>query len=239
MRLYQAALLGDFAARGGHVVFGAVRAGDLDRLAAGYALLVVATGRGRLAERFPVLPERSPYTQPQRRLCAGLYRGIAHPEPLSVAFTISPGHGELFEAAFRAAEGRVSSLLIEAIPGGGLEPVCDLRYEDDPRRFNATVLALLREHAPAVYERVEPQRFGLTGPLDLHKGAITPVVRRGYLPLVGGRYAVAIFEAAADDQAIADEVCDNFGAPERNWAIFGSPQGAAAFLARFRQPVTA
>jgi hypothetical protein len=311
MRLYQAALLEDFAGRGGRVVLGPVGIGDLLRLAGAHALVVVASGRGRLAGIFPVLTEHSPYAQPQRRLCAGLFRGIAPPEPADLAFTISPGHGEVFSAPFFSIEGMVSNLLIEAVPGGGLEPITHLRYEDDPRRFERAVLNLLRDHAPDVYERVDPRWFGLTRPLDLHKGAITPVVRRGYARLGDGRYAVAIgdahvqndpvlgqganaashaaavlgeailaggpfdepfcrrvereiwaytrhvtewsnaalqpppphaveiFAAAARNGALADELVDNFTAPARNWAIFGSPAGAAAFLARHGQAAAA
>ena len=95
MRLYQAALLEDFAARGATSC--SARCGPATSTASPPATPSSWSppAGGRLAERFPVLPERSPYTQPQRRLCAGLYRGIAQQEPLSVAFTISPGHGGL------------------------------------------------------------------------------------------------------------------------------------------------
>ena len=41
----------------------------------------------------------------------------------------------------------------------------------------------------------------------------------------------AVFAAAAQDKALADDLVDSFGAPPRAWAIFGSPEGAAAFLA--------
>jgi 2-polyprenyl-6-methoxyphenol hydroxylase-like FAD-dependent oxidoreductase len=304
MRIYLSTLLEEFAARGGPVRVGALQAADVARLSANHDLMVVASGRGSLTEMFPRLPERSPYTRPQRRLCVGLFRGIAYPEPRGLTFSISPGHGEVFQAPFFTFSGMVSSVLFEAIPGRGLEPIVDLRYEDDPARFEATVLSLLREHAPFIYERVDHREFGLVSPLDLLQGAITPTVRRCYAPLSDGKYAVAVgdvhivndpllgqganaashaawtlgeailaagafdesfcrrveeriwavarhptewtnavlqpppphalavFAAAAQNRAVADEIVDNFGAPERNWAIFGSPEGAAAFLHR-------
>ncbi len=43
---------------------------------------------------------------------------------------------------------------------------------------------------------------------------------------------MAVFAAAAQDKAIADELVDNFATPDRNWAIFGSPEGATDFLRR-------
>jgi hypothetical protein len=41
-----------------------------------------------------------------------------------------------------------------------------------------------------------------------------------------------LFAAAAQYQSVADELVDNFGVPERNWQIFSSPEGAAAFLTK-------
>ena len=60
MRLYQATLLEDFAARGGDVVFGTVQAEDLERLSMHHDLIVVASGRGSLAELFPRIAAFSP-----------------------------------------------------------------------------------------------------------------------------------------------------------------------------------
>jgi hypothetical protein len=45
-------------------------------------------------------------------------------------------------------------------------------------------------------------------------------------------YVMELFAAACDNKALADELSDNFGAPELNWEIFSTPEGAAAFLAR-------
>jgi hypothetical protein len=67
-----------------------------------------------------------------------------------------------------------------------------MRYEADPRGFDAAVLGMLRDYAPAIYARVDHRAFGLTRPLDLCHAAITPTVRRGYIQLPNGRFAVAL-----------------------------------------------
>jgi hypothetical protein len=195
MRLYEATLLDEFLNRGGELRIGAVHPGDLRTLALEHDLVVVASGRGQLAQVFPRVQEHSPYDQPQRRIVAGLFRGISRIEPNTLAFTISPGHGEIFSAPFLTFEGLVHNVLIEGIPGGGFQEVLDRRYDDDPAAFEAAVLDVLRVHAPSVYERVDARVFGLTRPLDHHKGAITPVVRRGYVALEPGRYTIAIGDA--------------------------------------------
>jgi 2-polyprenyl-6-methoxyphenol hydroxylase-like FAD-dependent oxidoreductase len=304
MRIYLARLLEDFETRGGRVEIGTLELADVTRLSAEHELMVVASGRDSLMELFPRLPERSPYTAPQRRLMSGLFQGVALPEPLGISFNISPGHGEVFQAPFLSFAGRVCSILVEAIPGGELERVTNLRY-DDPAAFEATLVDVLRRHASRVFERIDTGAFHLTRPLDMLQGAITPTVRRGYARLENGRHVLAIgdlhvlndpilgqganaashaawvageaiigggpfdepfcrevegriwgyarpvtewtnaalhppaphvlevFGAAARDNGIADQIVDNFNAPERNWAIFGSPAGARAFLESF------
>jgi hypothetical protein len=192
MRIYLGRLLEDYAARGGTVQIGALNAADVARLSAEHELMVVASGRGSLAELFPRLPERSPYTAPQRKLMSGLFRGITMLEPSGVSFNFSPGHGEVFQAPFFSFAGHVGNILVEAVPGGDLERITEQRYDTDPAAFEAALLDLLRQHAPRLYERIDRAAFGLTRPLDLLQGAITPTVRRGYARLANGQYVLAI-----------------------------------------------
>jgi hypothetical protein len=195
MRLYLPRAQEDFVARGGNVVVGACSPEDVGRLAQEHALMVVATGRSGLSGMFPRVPERSPYEEPPRRLVAGLYRGIRLPTPLAIAYNIVPPHGELFELHMVTRDGVMPGLVIEAIAGGAFEPLTHMRYEDDPGAFEAAVLALVREYAPDTYSRIDPATFALTGPLDLLTGAVLPTARRGYAPLPGGRFAMAIGDA--------------------------------------------
>jgi 2-polyprenyl-6-methoxyphenol hydroxylase-like FAD-dependent oxidoreductase len=191
MRLYQATLLEDFAERGGVVSFGTVQAEDLARLSERHDLMVVASGRGSLAELFPRVAAYSPYDQPQRLLCLGFFRGIIA-DPHDVAFAIAPGHGEVFQTTTYSFGGNETALLFEAIPGGAFEILTRMRYADDPKRFETTMMALLQEYAPPIYERIEPRSFGLTRPLDLLQGAITPTVRQGYVQLANNTFALPI-----------------------------------------------
>ena len=304
MRIYQSTLLLDFAARGGAVEIGALGARDVTRLAARHDLTVVCAGRSDLAQLFPRDPARSPYAEPQRWLTGAFFRGLELPESLRVNYTASPGNGEIFQSPFTSFDGHVSCILVEAIPGGGFDELTHRRYEDDPERFEATLLELLRRHAPLIYEHASPKEFAVTRPLDVLQGAITPTVRHGYRALDDGKHALAlgdmhiindpivaqganmasrcarllgdlliqdgpidadfcraaeaqlwqasraatewtnamlqpppphalqVFAAAAESREVADELCDNFGYPEQNWEIFGSPAGAAAFLGR-------
>ncbi|WP_437280456.1 styrene monooxygenase/indole monooxygenase family protein [Sorangium sp. So ce375] len=194
MRVYLPRLFEDFAARGGRVVKASIDAAGVRGLAAEHDLVVVATGRAGLTDLFPRVAERSPHAAPQRRLFAGIVRGLRMPPgpPLKFMFQLSPGHGEIFENQYLTLGGVVPSLLIEAIPGGALEPITRMRYEDDPARFDAALLDAVLTHAPLTAERVDRASFGLAGPRDYLIGAVTPVVRRAYAPLGGGRFALAL-----------------------------------------------
>jgi len=192
MRIYQSTLLEDFAERGGKVILGELHASDVVRLSDQHDLMVIASGRGSLTEMFRRDLLRSPYNRPQRLLTAAFYRGLDFPEPLGVTQAISPGNGEIFQAPFTSFEGRVCTIMVEAIPGQAFEVIAHLRYENDPKKFEAAMLDLLREHAPPIYDRVNLKEFGVTRPLDVLQGAITPTVRRGYAPLGNGRFAMAL-----------------------------------------------
>ncbi|WP_437286613.1 styrene monooxygenase/indole monooxygenase family protein [Sorangium sp. So ce406] len=192
MRVYLPRLLEDFAARGGRVVKASLDAAGISDLAAGHDLVVVATGRAGLSDLFPKVPERSPHAGPQRRLFAGIVRGLRMPERREFMFQLSPGHGEIFENQYLTLGGVAPSLLIEAIPGGALEPITRMRHEDDPARFDAALLDAVLAHAPLTAERVDRASFGVASSRDYLTGAVTPVVRRAYAPLGGGRFALAL-----------------------------------------------
>jgi hypothetical protein len=302
MRMYQSTLLEDFVERGGKVRIRAIAPADVVRLSDDHDVMVVASGGRTLAEMFPGNPRRSPYTNPQRRLTGAFCRGLNFPDPLGVIYTVSPGNGEIFQAPFTTFSGRLCSLLFEGIPGQAFDVLMNMRYEDDPGKFEATILDMLRQYAPAIYDRVNVKEFGITRPEDVLQGAVTPTVREGYTALGNGKFAIALgdihmlqdpiiaqgantasrcawllgevlledsavdeafchhteqrlweagraptewtnlalqpppphvmelFTAAVTNKALADELVDNFNAPELNLQIFSSPEGAAAFL---------
>lgn len=193
-RLYLAQLLEDYAGRGGRVVVGPLDLPAVAALGDRHDLVVVANGRGSLDPLFPRDAARSPYTAPQRIMCAGLFRGIGFPDPVGLTVTLSPA-GEVYQSPFWSFEGEVSGILFASVPGGPMQAMAHARYEDDPKAFDALALRLLREHAPAVADRIEPLAFGLTGPADLLQGGVTPTVRRGWAGLGHGTFAVAIGDA--------------------------------------------
>ena len=172
-----------------------LQADDLARLSGKYDLVVAATGRGALGALFPRIAERSPFSAPQRLCVGGLFRGVAlEPRP-ALGVTIVRGHGEILSFPVFSFEPGLTGIAFESITGGAFEAVARLRYADDPRRFETTVVDLLQTYAPAIHARIDPDTFALSRPLDLCHAAITPTARAGYIRLDNGRCVVALGDA--------------------------------------------
>ncbi|HCF99248.1 MAG TPA: monooxygenase [Chloroflexi bacterium] len=190
-RMYCATLLEDYIKRGGAVSYGHIQADDLTGLSEKHDLVVISSGRGSLTELFPRVPEYS-LTKPQRLLCTGIYRGITNREPEGLGINFLIGTGEFYEMPYLTFDGKHTALFIFIVPGGSWEVLMGNRYDDDPKKFNATVLGLITEHFPHIRERIRETEFGLRSNLDILQGSITPTVRRAYAQLPNGKYVIAI-----------------------------------------------
>jgi hypothetical protein len=202
-RLYLPALLEDYLDRGGSLVVGPCGPEDLPALASRHELLVVAAGRDGFSGVFPRDPLRSPHQEPPRHITAGLYRGVRWPEPPGAAFSIIPGLGEVFQVSFHSFDGPISAIAVEGLPGSPLAALSTLDHHDDPAGFHRAVLEVLRDHAPALHDRIDTTTFGLARPLDLLQGQITPTVRQAWTHLDDGTHAIAIGDAWITHDPIA------------------------------------
>ncbi|GAA2352179.1 alanine-phosphoribitol ligase [Saccharopolyspora halophila] len=224
-RMYLPRLLRDFTDAGGKLDIRSIAPQDLTELSQRHELVVVATGRSGLSGVFERVAAKSPFTSPQRKLCAGLYTGVAAADPPGVTLSIAPGDGELIEIPMHSFAGSVTALFFEAVPGGAFEALVETDQSADPAAFRDRVLRVLREHHPSVHERVEPARFGLTDELDLVQGAITPRINEDYALLDNGRPVVAL----GDAHAVVDPVvgqganCASYSAWQLGQTILQDP----------------
>lgn len=195
-RMYLAALLEEYRRRGGSWVRERVAdRDDLLRLAERHELLVVAAGRGALTDVFPRDPARSPYDSAPRHLVGGLFHGVRSPEEPGMTMHMVPGAGEVHAPAYHSFTGRVTAVLVEAVPGGPFSAVTDRDHREAPGRFAGELLELLAAYAPALRARIDEREFALTRPVDLMRGAVVPGVRHGWARLADDRYALAVGDA--------------------------------------------
>lgn len=196
-RLYLPHLEREFVSRGGEVQVKRLDVAELEQVSARHDLMVVATGRGPVAEMFGLREEYSPYSAPRRLCLATLVTGVDRPEVEGVSINASRGEGELIEFPMLTAQGKVTALLFENMPDSELAQLVQQKYVDDPGAFDKLLLTALEKHYPRVFERVRPDEFGVLSADDILQGGVTPVVRNDYVRLGSGRYALAVGDCHA------------------------------------------
>lgn len=202
-RIYQPALLKDYIARGGEVVYGQVEYEDLTGISDDHDLTVICTGKATINQMFARNEEFSPFDRPQRMLCAGLFKGIGPTEVRAVTMYFSPGHGEMIEIPTLSFNGMCNALVFENHIGGELEILAKTKYEDDPRAFLDLMLDRIERHYPTLYARIDRDAFDVANSsLDLLQGGVTPTVRATHTWLENGKLALAL----GDVHAVVDPV---------------------------------
>jgi 2-polyprenyl-6-methoxyphenol hydroxylase-like FAD-dependent oxidoreductase len=207
-RIYLPALMEDFERRGGTIEYRRIEEGDIRPL-------VVATGKGPLGQIFTYRPEHTPYSQPQRLLCVGLYFGVRQPDPMNVTLSVSPGHGEMIVIPTLTFDGIANALLMENVPVGDMAGLSSLSYERDRKAFLQTLLEKLEKHHPTTYDRIDTARFDLAQPQDLLQAAIVPTVRNTVVEFDDGKCAIAL----GDVHSVVDPMMGQ-GANVASYAAF-------------------
>jgi 2-polyprenyl-6-methoxyphenol hydroxylase-like FAD-dependent oxidoreductase len=214
-RIYLPALMEDFQRRGGKIEYRRIEEGDIGPLVARFDLLVVAAGKGPLGQLFAYRPEQTPYSQPQRRLCVGLYTGVRQPDPMNVTLSVSPGHGKMIVIPTITFGGVANALLMENVPGGDMEELATISYDKDRQHFLRVLLDKLEKHHPTTYDRIDTARFDLAQPTDLLQGGIVPTVRNTVVEFDGGKCALAL----GDVHSVVDPMMGQ-GANVASYAAF-------------------
>ena len=215
-RIYQPKLMEDFVNRGGDLRVTEIRHDDVATLAQKFDVLVVCTGKGPFGQMFKHQPAHSPFGQPQRALCVGLFKGIGPTPTRAVTMYFSPGAGEMIEIPTWSFGGLVNALVIENHFGGDLEVLSKIKYDENPRAFLDLLLEKLRKHYPTCAERIDEKEFDLAnGPLDILQGGVTPTVRNSHVRLDDGKLVVAL----GDVHAVVDPVLGQ-GANMASYAAF-------------------
>lgn len=197
-RVYLPTLMNDFLQRGGKIEYRNIELSDVEDLSDAYDLVLIGTGKGGLGTLFARDEDSSPYSEPQRQLCVGMFKGIADQETRAVTFCIAPGNGEMIEIPSVSFNGNATALVFENHVGGDLEILAKTRYDDDPRAFLDLVLDKLRTYYPVTADRVNEDEFDLANSsLDILQGAVTPGVRHGHVKLSNGKIVGLLGDAHA------------------------------------------
>ncbi|MFD2420837.1 styrene monooxygenase/indole monooxygenase family protein, partial [Amycolatopsis pigmentata] len=199
-RVKMAVWLELFEERGGKVVIHGATTADLNGLAALYDLVIVAAGKGEIAQLFDRDTERSVHSTPQRTVAATYVHGVEfrpeRPGP-DVWMNMVPGVGELINIPGYTKSGACDILYLSAIPGGPFDIFGDRPAADEQLRRQ---LELFQQYLPWEYERC--RNAELTDSRGVLSGAVTPTVRKPVGRLPSGAYVLGM----ADVVVINDPV---------------------------------
>ncbi|HWO17380.1 MAG TPA: styrene monooxygenase/indole monooxygenase family protein [Kofleriaceae bacterium] len=204
-----------FAARGGELRFQDVALADLEAYASSSELVVVASGKGDIAQLFPRDASRSPYDRPMRALALVYVTGMApRPEYSAVNFNLCPGVGEYFPVPAETITGPCDIMVLEGIPGGPMD--C---WEDvaTPDAYLARAQQILETFFPWEAERC--RALELTDPNGILAGRFAPTVRAPIGVLPSGRRVLGLADAVVLNDPITGQGAGN------------AAKAAAAYLA--------
>jgi 2-polyprenyl-6-methoxyphenol hydroxylase-like FAD-dependent oxidoreductase len=205
LRLQSHRWMNDLEAAGGRVIVEKVSPERLDAIAAENHLVLVATGRGPLAELFPRNAERSVYDKPQRKLAMIIVTGAAQAVPgvpvLPAKINVFAPHGEVFWVPYYHRDhGATWCVLFEAKAGGPMD-----RFDGCTTGEQAVAVAkmLIREFMPWDIEWVAD--IEVADPEGWLIGGVTPTVREPVGRLASGRVVMPLGDTALSLDPLAGQ----------------------------------
>lgn len=197
-------LLDAFVGLGGDLEILDAGISDLERFANDSDLVVVAAGKGAVAQLFERDSTRSPYDKPMRALSLVYTRNTKPYATTCVTATLIPGAGELFMIPALTTSGVCEIIFIEGVPGGPLDlfkPAMDVGAQ------LADIKLLIQQFVPWEYERVA----GAT-PTDANAGLVgrfAPTIRRPVGTLPSGKQVLGLADAVVLNDPIVGQGANN------------------------------
>ncbi len=195
----------EFARRGGELVLREANLDDLEGYVRSHDLVVVASGKGALANLFARDAEKSPYSTPQRILALTYVTGMPpRPEYSAVSFNLLPGVGEYFVFPALTTSGPCEIMVFEGIPDGPMDCWADVRSPDE---HLARSLEILERFLP--WEAARCRDVALTDANGVLTGRLVPGVRRPVGKLPSGAAVLGMADAVVLNDPITGQGSNN------------------------------
>jgi Styrene monooxygenase A putative substrate binding domain len=223
--------LDEFARLGGDLRIQEVKLDDLEALTFEYDLVVVAAGKGAIANIFERNAARSQFDRPMRALSLTYVRALRpRPEHSAVCFNVIPGVGEYFVFPALTTTGPCEIMVFEGVPGG---PMDCWREVKSPEQHLEVSLDLLRRFLPWEHERT--QSVELTDPNGVLSGRFAPTIRHPVAKLPSGRCVLGMADVVCLNDPITGQGSNNASKCAEAYRLRILENGAAAFDVEWMQ----
>ncbi|MFK0003194.1 styrene monooxygenase/indole monooxygenase family protein [Paenarthrobacter sp. NPDC090522] len=220
----------EFVNRGGELVFEDAGVEDLERYAVNSELVIVAAGKGEIAQLFTRDAERSTYDAPQRALALTYVTGLKPREEYSaVSFNLIPGVGEYFVFPALTTTGPCEIMVFEGVPGGPMDSWNGL----SPEEHLANSKNILKTFLPWEAERATDVE--LTDPNGVLQGRFAPTVRHPIATLPSGRQVLGLADVVVLNDPITGQGSNNASKCAASYLDSIIKHGAGSYDAAFMQ----
>jgi Styrene monooxygenase A putative substrate binding domain len=204
---------------GGKVVIHEATVPDIESYAAETDLVLVAAGKGDVAQLFERDPTRSPYSAPQRALALTYVTGMTpRPEYSAVCFNLIPTVGEYFVFPALTTSGTCEIMVFEGVPNGPMDCWGEV---STPEEHLAKSKWILETFLPWEAERCE--NVELTDDNGVLVGRFPPTVRKPVGRLPSGGLVLGLADTVVLNDPITGQGSNN------------ASKSAAAYLASIRE----
>lgn len=220
----------EFTARGGELVLEDAGVEELERYTQDSDLVIVAAGKGEIAQLFTRDAERSTYDAPQRALALTYVKGLKSREEYSaVSFNLIPGVGEYFVFPALTTTGPCEIMVFEGVPGGPMDSWKGL----SPEEHLDNSKNLLAKFLPWEAERAADSE--LTDPNGILQGRFAPTVRHPIATLPSGRQVLGLADVVVLNDPITGQGSNNASKCAASYMDSIINHGGQAYDAPFMQ----
>lgn len=197
--------INEFERRGGEILYKEASIEDMEQWTQTYDLVIVAAGKGAIAQMFERDAQRSPYDKPQRALALTYVHGMTPRDEFSaVSFNLIPGVGEYFVFPALTTTGPCDIMVFEGVPGGPMDCWGDVQT---PGQHLARSRQILQQYLPWEAQRCE--RVELTDSNGILTGRFAPTVRKLVGKLPSGRVVMGMADAVVLNDPITGQGSNN------------------------------
>src|SRR3989475_9340273 len=193
--------MGEFQKRGGKLEIEAADIDDLESCARGHDLVIVASGKGTIAQLFERDTSRSPFSEPQRSLALTYVRKMRPREAYAaVCFNLIPNVGEYFVFPALTTSGACEIMVFEGVPGGPRDCWSNVKT---PAEYLACSKQILETLLPWEAERCRD--IELTDENGILAGSCCRAVRTPICKLSSGGLALGMADVVATNDPVTGQ----------------------------------
>lgn len=197
-------LMDKFEQRGGKIIIEEADIESLERYAQSSDLVIVAAGKGQIAQLFERDAERSVYDKPQRALALTYVHGMKpRPDYSAVCFNLIPGVGEYFVFPALTNSGPCEIMVMEGLPGGPMDCWKGLSPSEHFEQANKILETFLPWEAERCTE-VE-----LTDDNGVLSGQFPPTIRKPVAQLPSGAHVLGMADVVVLNDPITGQGSNN------------------------------